>query len=99
MIKSFGTLLGNTTSISTALFASINHEDARLWVVAIAGLALTLLGNKHKKYKDKIDAQKAKEELCDACIKRGRRPVSCVVRIEHRPKDCPFRKREGGRNE
>ena len=92
MIKTLGTWTGNTLTFATATFATFTYDDLRLWLVAIAGLLITFFGNQHRKYKDKLEAQKSRQELCNACLNGNIKPLICVVKQSQRPMECWLKK-------
>ena len=81
--------ISNSAITACPTIATITADDLRLWVVAVAGLALTFFSSAHRRYKDKIEAQAARARLCDECLNRNRAPTTCVVRYQHRPPTCP----------
>jgi|GEM_PF-3042283 len=87
---------GNSLSLFAASIATITTEDLRLWFIALAGLAITLWGNWHKRYKDSLEAQRARQELCNLCLKSGVKPRTCAAKEEHRPGGCPLTNKKHG---
>ncbi len=86
--------ISNTTAAGCAMIATITQEDLRLWVVALSSLFITFAASHHRRYKDKLDAQKSRTDLCKSCIDHSALPHDCVVKDEHRPNNCPLKQKE-----
>lgn len=105
MFDKFTTWAGSTIATATAIFGTISHEDARLWLVAVASIGVSIWGSIRGRRKinadaeaaearanaERYEAQRERIELCAACIRCGVKPYTCVVGIDKRPKECPMK--------
>jgi hypothetical protein len=87
-------LVGNSMTIGSATIATITSADLRLWLVALAGIAISILCNIPRLKQRKYEAQRSRIELCAECIKDGVCSASCVVEDKYRPKRCPLNNRK-----
>lgn len=97
---------GSCAATITATLATITHNDVRLWAIAVASIAISIVGSLRNKRKARADAEAAEAranaeryeaqreriELCAACIRCGVKPLTCVVDMDKRPQECPLRK-------
>ncbi len=88
-------VVGNSMTIGSATIATITSADLRLWLIAIVGIAISILCNIPRLKQRKYEAQRSRIELCAECLKDGVCSKSCVVEQKYRPQRCPlnFRKK------